>query len=37
MDTSLAELVRAGRVTYDVALERANNPGEFKQLAGGGR
>jgi hypothetical protein len=22
-------------VTYDVALERANNAGEFKQLAGG--
>ncbi len=37
MDHSLAALVRAGRVTYDVALERANNPGEFKQLAGGSR
>ena len=37
MDQSLADLVRAGRVTYDVALERANNPGEFKQLAGGTR
>jgi len=29
--------VRAGRVTYEVALERANNPAEFRQLAGGGR
>ena len=37
MDQSLADLVRAGRVTYEVALERANNPGEFKQLAGGAR
>ncbi|MDP8986859.1 MAG: type IV pilus twitching motility protein PilT [Actinomycetota bacterium] len=37
MDQSLADLVRAGRVTYDVALEHANNPGEFKQLSGGGR
>ena len=37
MDQSLADLVRAGRVTYEVALERANQPGEFKQLAGGGR
>ncbi len=38
MDQSLADLVRAGRVAYEVALERANNPGEFKQLAGrGGR
>ena len=35
MDQSLADLVRAGRVTYEVALERSNNPGEFKQLAGG--
>ncbi|MBW3648984.1 MAG: type IV pilus twitching motility protein PilT [Actinobacteria bacterium] len=35
MDQSLADLVRAGRVTYEVALEHANNPGEFKQLAGG--
>ena len=37
MDQSLADLVRAGKVTYEVALERANNAGEFKQLAGGGR
>jgi twitching motility protein PilT len=37
MDQSLADLVRAGRVTYEVALERANQPSEFKQLAGGGR
>jgi twitching motility protein PilT len=34
MDQSLADLVKAGRVTYEVALERANNPVEFKQLAG---
>ena len=37
MDQSLADLVRAGKVTYEVALERANNPSEFMQLAGGGR
>jgi twitching motility protein PilT len=37
MDQSLADLVRAGRVAYEVALERANNPGEFKQLAGRAR
>jgi twitching motility protein PilT len=37
MDQSLADLVRAGRVSYEVALERANNAGEFKQLAGGAR
>jgi len=36
MDQSLADLVRAGKVTYDVAVERANQPSEFKQLAGGG-
>ena len=35
MDQSLVDLVRAGRVAYEVAFERANNPGEFKQLAGG--
>ena len=34
MDQSLAELVRAGRVTYEVAIDRANIVGEFKQLAG---
>jgi twitching motility protein PilT len=33
MDQSLAELVRAGKVTYEVALERANSVAEFKQLA----
>ncbi len=37
MDQSLADLVRAGRVSYEVALDRANNPGEFKQLAGSAR
>ena len=34
MDQSLADLVRAGKVTYEVALERANSVAEFKQLAG---
>ena len=34
MDQSLADLVRAGRVTYEVALERANSVPEFKHLAG---
>ena len=34
MDQSLADLVRAGKVTYEVALERANSVPEFKQLAG---
>ena len=37
MDQSLADLVKAGKVTYEVALERANNPGEFKQLSGRAR
>ena len=37
MDQSLTDLVKAGRVTYEVALERANNPGEFKQLTGRAR
>ena len=37
MDQSLADLVRAGKVTFEVALERANNAGEFKTLAGGAR
>ncbi|HWC12835.1 MAG TPA: PilT/PilU family type 4a pilus ATPase [Acidimicrobiales bacterium] len=37
MDQSLADLVRAGRVTYEAALERANNPPEFVQLAGKAR
>ncbi|MDQ4068801.1 MAG: type IV pilus twitching motility protein PilT [Actinomycetota bacterium] len=37
MDQSLADLVKAGRVSYEVALERANNPGDFKQLAGRAR
>jgi twitching motility protein PilT len=34
MDQSLADLVRAGKVAYEVALERANSVAEFKQLAG---
>ena len=37
MDQSLADLVRSGKVAYEAALERANNVGEFKQLAGKAR
>ena len=37
MDQSLADLVKRGQVTYEVAVERANNPGEFKTLAGKAR
>ncbi|MTV25538.1 PilT/PilU family type 4a pilus ATPase [Nitriliruptoraceae bacterium ZYF776] len=34
MDQSLAELVKRGAVTYDAALEKANNVQEFNRLAG---
>jgi twitching motility protein PilT len=34
MDQSLAELVRAGRITFDVALERAVNPDDLRRLLG---
>ena len=34
MDQSLAELVRAGRITFDVALERAANPEDLRRLLG---
>jgi twitching motility protein PilT len=34
MDQSLATLVKQGRVTYDAALEKANNVNEFNRLAG---
>ncbi|MFA9445659.1 PilT/PilU family type 4a pilus ATPase [Egicoccus sp. AB-alg6-2] len=34
MDQSLATLVKQGRVTYDAALEKANNVAEFQRLAG---
>jgi twitching motility protein PilT len=34
MDQSLAELVRAGRVALDVAIERAANPEDLRRLLG---
>ncbi|MEX1178148.1 MAG: PilT/PilU family type 4a pilus ATPase [Nitriliruptor sp.] len=34
MDQSLATLVKQGKVTYDTALEKCNNPAEFNRLAG---
>jgi twitching motility protein PilT len=34
MDQSLAELVRAGRITYDVAIERAANADDLRRLLG---
>jgi twitching motility protein PilT len=34
MDQSLAELVRAGRITFDVAVERAANPEDLRRLLG---
>jgi len=34
MDQSLAHLVRAGKITYDAALEKCNNVNEFNRLAG---
>jgi twitching motility protein PilT len=34
MDQSLAELVRSGRITFDVALERAANPEDLRRLLG---
>jgi len=34
MDQSLATLVKMGKVTYDGALEKANNVAEFQRLAG---
>jgi twitching motility protein PilT len=34
MDQSLAELVRAGRITYEVAIERAVNPEDLRRLLG---
>ncbi|MFA9429176.1 PilT/PilU family type 4a pilus ATPase [Egicoccus sp. AB-alg2] len=36
MDQSLATLVKAGKVTYDAALEKANNVAEFQRLSGKG-
>jgi twitching motility protein PilT len=36
MDAALADLVRAGRITYDTALERAHHKDEFTRLSGGG-
>ena len=34
MDQSLAELVRAQRITLDTALERAANPDDLRNLLG---
>jgi hypothetical protein len=34
MDQSLAALVRAGRITLDIALERAGNPEDLRNLLG---
>jgi hypothetical protein len=34
MDQSLAELVRAGRITFEVAVERAVNPEDLRRLLG---
>jgi twitching motility protein PilT len=34
MDQSLAQLVKMGKVTYDAALEKANNVNEFNRLVG---
>ena len=33
-DQSLAELVRAGKITFDVALERAANADDLRRLLG---
>ncbi|QBI21511.1 PilT/PilU family type 4a pilus ATPase [Egibacter rhizosphaerae] len=34
MDTSLAQLVKTGKVTYDAALEKCNNAADFNRLCG---
>ena len=34
MDQTLATLVKRGKVTYDAALEKANNIEEFNRLVG---
>ena len=34
MDQSLADLVKAGKVTYDAALEKCNHVADFNRLAG---
>jgi twitching motility protein PilT len=34
MDQSLAELVRSGRVSFDVAVDRASNPEDLRRLLG---
>ena len=34
MDQSLAELVRTGKVSYDIAVERAANPEDLRRLLG---
>jgi twitching motility protein PilT len=37
MDQALANHVKAGHITHEVALERCHNPDDFHTLAGGGR
>ncbi|MGH2721872.1 MAG: type IV pili twitching motility protein PilT, partial [Actinomycetota bacterium] len=34
MDQSLAELVRSGRIAYEMAVERCHNPEDFRRLCG---
>jgi hypothetical protein len=34
MDQSLAELVRAGRITFEIAVERASNADDLGRLLG---
>ncbi len=36
MDQHLAELVKKGKVTYDMGLERCHHAEEFSRLAGKG-
>ncbi|MFN2588109.1 MAG: PilT/PilU family type 4a pilus ATPase [Actinomycetota bacterium] len=36
MDQHLAELVKAGKITYDIGLERSHHPEEFNRLTGRG-
>ena len=34
MDQGLADLVKRGKITFEIGLERCHNPEDFKQLAG---
>ena len=36
MDQHLAEMVKAGRITYETALEKCNNVEDFNRLSGRG-